>query len=219
MGNMTFIQDTRSNLIITFRSRAVRLLWRLLFPFGVGSLALFGTGIALLVNISGDYDTQPERAFSYWLACGTLTTFLLINVVERQLHLVPYTKLLEDSGCNKQSRTLYGIHYFQCLMQVVVALIIITLPVMVSTVANSNFSPTFVIFSQQEDEGAKSMLAIIASFLVMLVIINVMDEVALLRGDFMRPARKAILQEQQSRMSLRLQASRSSLTMQVRTCN
>mmetsp|Transcript_25894 Transcript_25894/g.62382 ORF Transcript_25894/g.62382 Transcript_25894/m.62382 type:complete len:552 (+) Transcript_25894:149-1804(+) len=168
--------------------RAVRLLWRLLFPFGVGSLALFGTGIALLVNISGDFESQPKRSFSYWIACGTLTMFLLINVIERQLHLVPYTKLLEESRLNMQAKTMYGIHYFQCLMQVVVALIIVTLPVMVST----------------EDGGAKSMLAIIASFLVMLVIINIMDEVALIKGHFMRPARRAIMREKQSRYNLRI---------------
>mmetsp|Transcript_25218 Transcript_25218/g.35218 ORF Transcript_25218/g.35218 Transcript_25218/m.35218 type:complete len:150 (+) Transcript_25218:262-711(+) len=87
-------------------------MWRILFPLSVGFLSLFGDAIGMLVNDSGKLENlQDERGeegheFASWLLAGSFSAFLIVNVLQRQLHTIPYTTLLDDSGLGGSAASL-----------------------------------------------------------------------------------------------------------------
>uniref|UniRef100_A0A7S2XI00 Uncharacterized protein n=1 Tax=Lotharella oceanica TaxID=641309 RepID=A0A7S2XI00_9EUKA len=181
---------------IASSSKFISVIWRLLFPFSVGSQALLGTGVALLVNIAGKYGGDSiNDNFAFWLPTTSLCMFLIINVLQRQLHTVPYTRLLEDSRLFDQARSLKRLDHAQSFLQTILAIITLCVPPYIS----------------QDKTGALLLLGIMALFLVILVVVNLWDEVFLLGEGKMSLARDAIAESNIQRSKLKRQMASLSI--------
>jgi len=82
------------------------IIWRMLFPFGVAGIANLGTGVALLIGVVGKSQPPVDEDFARGIACFSLSVFLLVGAIQKKLHRVPYTKLMEDSGHDGQAQIL-----------------------------------------------------------------------------------------------------------------
>jgi len=155
------------------RSRPIQLAYKLMFPMGVAALALLGTGVALLVENISQYQGHRNETFAQGLACYSLGLFLLVSCLQRKLHHVPYTRLLEESGYSGQAEILYIINGFQFYLQ-------LSLGICLPLLFNSFQLPSMFI------------LVMVASSLSFLVVLNLLDEVTLMSLEYMRPAVKVI---------------------------
>uniref|UniRef100_A0A7S2TNL7 Uncharacterized protein n=1 Tax=Lotharella oceanica TaxID=641309 RepID=A0A7S2TNL7_9EUKA len=147
------------------RSVYTAFLWLLLYPAGVGCVALVGSGIALLVrcmgmsNMGRPNDNVNDQ-FAQWLTCMAMAAFLLISSVQRFLHYVPYTRMLMETHHQAQARTLLAVHYFQIATQCVFAI---------------------VVYSMQFwNVSSFQILIFLVGIVILLVAVNLIDELVLL---------------------------------------
>mmetsp|Transcript_31918 Transcript_31918/g.77785 ORF Transcript_31918/g.77785 Transcript_31918/m.77785 type:complete len:494 (-) Transcript_31918:268-1749(-) len=155
------------------RSVSTGLAWLILYPMGVACIALMGSGIALLVACVGKSNKYTDEEFAQWLTCSSLAIFLCIVAVQRNLHYVPYTRMLEEADHKAEARTLLAIHYFQCGIQVVAACVVGGI--------------------QWLAWSSVSVMLGLAATLATLVVVNLMDEIVLLHDASMHGAAKKFI--------------------------
>jgi len=168
------------------RGESSRLVFQLIFPLAVGGQALLGTGIALLVRISGKFSVPVDGNFAFWLTCSCFALFLALRVVITKLSAVPYTQILRASGAEKEANILNDVASYQSLFQLATAVVIIFLP--------NGFD--------HDQAGALNLLITLTFLLLFLVILNLSDERLILSSSYMTKAREIIKIAEDDTMSL-----------------
>mmetsp|Transcript_16444 Transcript_16444/g.24779 ORF Transcript_16444/g.24779 Transcript_16444/m.24779 type:complete len:509 (-) Transcript_16444:143-1669(-) len=145
------------------RARITGILWLLMYPAGMACIATLGSGIALLVAQAGAVNSVPagSEAFRQWLTCGSMTVFLTIATVQRNLHKIPYVSKLREHGDFERALLVTRIHSAQCSLQMLAAIVFGVMPMCKVTCLN--------------------MLQLMAITLVLLIAVNLIDEIVLVQ--------------------------------------
>ncbi|GAB5358451.1 hypothetical protein AAMO2058_000458700 [Amorphochlora amoebiformis] len=146
--------------------------WLILFPMGVGCIAIIGCGVGLLVNVGGEANFEVDEDFARKITCESVAMFLFLISVQRNMHYIPYTRLLNESGHSQEAKVLTGIDHLQCLIQVICSAVVYML--------------------QFYSISSLQVMIIIGGLLVFLVFINFLDEIVLVTHSRMQHAKKEI---------------------------
>mmetsp|Transcript_11820 Transcript_11820/g.16511 ORF Transcript_11820/g.16511 Transcript_11820/m.16511 type:complete len:604 (+) Transcript_11820:185-1996(+) len=145
------------------RSQAKGLTWLLIFPVNMGCVTLMGIGAALLVAETGKINAvrAVQHHWAQWLTCTTFALFLVLNILARNLHHVPYVRVLRDHGEISRAEMVVNIFYIQCAIQAA--------------------SSGFVLLLPYMGISSLGILQILTIILIFLIVLNLMDEMLLLR--------------------------------------
>jgi len=168
------------------RSRCSGLTWLLLYPLAMGCLALTGSGVALLIAEAGKINSVPAGSphFRQLLTCESLSVFLIISTIQRNLHSVPYVRVLRFHREHRRATLMTRIYNIQCTLQLGAAVFFGVLPYCQAT--------------------AMQILVCMAIIMIFILCLNMVDELILLetvahaRERYRRHGGKVLLQKAQN---------------------